>query len=116
MSLEQAIQDNTAAIKALTIALGAKVTAPAAPQEAASSPAPKAQPAGWSAKAAPSQGEPANTAPDYEKEVKPLVLKLVAKNRATVVALLEEYGVKNAQQIAPEKLAEFRDKIQQALA
>lgn len=64
---------------------------------------------------APADEEPA--ALDFDKDVAPLALKLVAdKGREALQGILEEYGVARASQIEDSLLPEFVAKVQEALS
>lgn len=95
MSIEKLLSENTEALRALTIALAANhvplkagaVTPPAA--------APKAAPA-------------TSAALDYEKDVKPLALRVAKeKTRDGLIAVLSEFKVAQANLLKPEQWGAF---------
>lgn len=116
MSIELALQENTAALKAL-FALFSKAGIPApsaatptpAPQAAAPVPVAKEEPIATPAEvsAAPAAKESAPTdALDYNKDVKPLLVKVsTAKGREALVGLLQKFGVAKGDQLPQDKLA-----------
>ena len=89
MSLEQALKENTEAIRALTAALN---QTPVVSEPAAVVPA----------------AEPLK----YEAIQKPF-LKLVSKNRPTAVALLSQLGLKKLDGVQPEQYAEVLKMIEE---
>lgn len=134
MSLEQAIQENTAAIKALIAALGTGATSqPAAPAETTPVEEPKAdaKPTKEKKQSAPAAtpeqkddaaavtDEPASeAAPVIYDDCAASVTKLAkTKGRPAAVALLGEFGLKNLQDAKdkPEVLAQVKAAADAAL-
>lgn len=109
MSLEVLIAENTAAMKALTIALASHhipATAGAAP-----APAPKNPPA------QPPQPKAQGGALDYDKDVKPLTLRVAKeKSREKVVEILSKFGVANANLLKAEQYGDFITACNKALS
>lgn len=105
--LTAALEKNTAAIESMS-----QRPAPAAPSEeqpAESPPSSKGKPAA-------ATPPPADTL-DYEKEVKPLLLKIGEKNgRDALVKFLDELGVKSATDLTPEQYQGAVDKANKVLA
>jgi hypothetical protein len=134
MSIEQKLDDLTSAIRELTAAItGSKAAAPvvqetppegkpsAAQKKDAPAPEPAAPPtpaaAAESAVESPSE-EPAREL-DYDKDVKPLFLKLInKKGRDTAVALIKEFdesATKLNEAVKPEQFAEVVARIEELL-
>lgn len=122
MSLEEALAENTAALKALTAALAkggatvgsvpAKAVAPAAKPAVAAKPAAKlvAKPA---AKAAAEEEAEGIT---YEKDVRPLILELgKAGKRESIASVLANFGVEKGPELTEEQWEEARDLFQAEL-
>lgn len=100
--LEEAIKENTATMKQLIAALtaGAIAAVPGkpAPKAADKPPAPAAQ----------GQGAAAGSALDYEKDVKPLALRVAKeKGREKLVEILGVFKVAQANLLKPEQFNEF---------
>jgi hypothetical protein len=124
MSLEVALQENTKAVLALVAALSRTQTdAPAKTEQPAPAPAKEVKAAPQAAPAAPA--DPIPTPLNYEKDVKPLALKLVnapAKapgqptGRDRMVETLKKYTVRLASEIPAEKLSGFVKDVQAELA
>lgn len=103
MSLEKALEANTAALLALTAALSAnaaisKAAAPASPAATTTPPA-----------AAPAAAKPAPSAAlDYEKDVKPLALRVAKeKTRDGLLAVLGQFNIAQANLLKPEQYGAF---------
>lgn len=97
MSLEQAIQANTAAIEKMIAALGAIGTLPAASAPAtAEKPKTKSEPK--------AEKTPAAPAVDYD-DVKAALGKVAMKARDQAVSLLQKYGATKAVDIKPDQYA-----------
>lgn len=108
MSLEKELAANTEALKALTIALAANHT----PAKGAN----VVQPAA-AATAAPKAPAAQGAALDYEKDVKPLALRVAKeKKREGLVAILDKFKVAQANMLKPEQWAEFIAACNAALA
>lgn len=126
MSLEQAIHENTAAIRDLIAAISKGVpVAPAQVQAVVQEAAPETKPAKKSAVAAPeavssttvseqtdaSHAEAPAAADITLADITTVVLDLgKAGKRAALVSLLAEYGVPKASALDPSKFAEFHTK------
>lgn len=92
--LEAKIDILTAAILALTAAMQGGKPAQAAPQQPAKDKTPPAAPSG--------------AALDYEKDVKPLALRVAKeKNREALVAILGTFKVAQANLLKPEQFGPF---------
>lgn len=113
MSLEKAIEANTAAIIALTAAIAAAAGNKTGPAPAAAPAA--AKPA--AEKPAEQTVREAKTGPlDYEKDVKPLALKVAADlKREGLLGILGKFGAANAQALKPEQYADFVKACNEAL-
>jgi len=104
MSLESIIEANTAAIIALTVAITAQSTA-----GVAGAALPTAKPA---VPAKPATGG----ALDYEKDVKPLALRVAKdKKREGLVEILTQFGVAQANLLKPEQYGPFITACNKAL-
>lgn len=53
--------------------------------------------------------------PDYETEVKPLVLNNAKDHKETIVTILSRFGCKTAKKLQPEQYREFMDRLQNAI-
>lgn len=114
MSIEQALAENTAALRDLVAALKAQpvVGVPAAPAE--KTPEPKAEKKVSAPKKAEKVEAPKVEAPKAEEkpagasydDVKATVFALAKIDRAHAVELLTQFGVTNAQHLKPEQYAE----------
>ena len=111
MSLEQAIQENTAAIKSLqSLIVGLINNAQVPPRPAQAAPVEAAAPT-----AAPTAApEPVTAAFDMDS-CKNKFLKLVASNRNEALRILNVYGVKKLTEIAEDKLPQVYGDILAAL-
>src|SRR5690606_20040571 len=128
MSLEAEIKNLRTSIDKLVEVLSSLPAQPApavpsSPQVAAaasSPPSPQAAPAAATPAApAPSTqqaAEPANAQPDYQKDIKPRVLKLGEQNMDALLELFKEFGVSKAPELKPEQYAAFVEKIDVILA
>lgn len=104
MSLEQTLIEATEAMKALTIALAAHHVPAKAATTTGPAPAAPAAAAKTPAVAAKTQGG----ALDYEKDVKPLTLRVAKeKSRDKVVEILAKFGVTHANMLKPEQFGEY---------
>lgn len=108
--LEEAIKENTATMKQLIAALtaGAIAAVPGkpAPKAADKPPAPAGAATGGT-----------SAALDYEKDVKPLALRVAKeKGRETLVKMLEGFKVAQANLLKPEQFNEFVKSCNTALA
>lgn len=120
MSLEKALAENTEALRALTIALASSHiptkagAAPAAPITGAEA---KTNLAAGKEAAAAAANKGAGTATlDYEKDVKPLALRVAKeKGREKLIGVLKEFGVEQANVLKPEQWGEFTKKCNAAL-
>lgn len=120
MSLEQALADNTAAVKALhahlagapaATPLSAKLDKVEAKIAETAKPAPKTEPKKTAAAPAPKAD-----AVDYEK-VRAAVLALcAAKGKPAGLAVLAEFGVEKATELKAEQYAEALAALEAALA
>src|SRR5690606_4984125 len=125
MSLEAEIKNLRTSIDKLVEVLSSLPAqpAPAVPSSpqvaaAASSP-PSPQAAATAAAPAPSTqqaAEPADAQPDYQKDIKPRVLKLGEQNMDALLELFKEFGVSKAPELKPEQYAAFVEKIDVILA
>lgn len=98
--LEKLIAENTEAMKALTIALAAHHV----PLQAGAA-APSAEPAKTPAK---TEVKATGGALDYEKDVKPLALRVAKeKKREGLVEILTKFGVAQANLLKPEQYNDF---------
>jgi len=104
--LEQVIQENTAAIRALTAALAARSEAPVvAPVPARTAPPPPQ-----------STPAPAAVSVQYDKDVKPLALKLAAtKGKEALVAVLKGFGVERAPDVPVDRHPDLVSALKAAL-
>lgn len=127
MSLEAEIKNLRTSIDKLVEVLSSLPAqpAPAVPSSpqvaaAASSPPQAAQAAATAAAPAPSTqqaAEPANAQTvDYQKDIKPRVLKLGEQNMDALLELFKEFGVSKAPELKPEQYAAFVEKIDVILA
>lgn len=103
MSLEDAIKENTAALKALTAAYGAR----GATQE----PDPDAEPAPAGKAAGKANGE---AKIDYAKEIKPLALALAKSNRTKLLEIYKHFGVNVGTELKPAQYAEAKKMLEEA--
>lgn len=102
--LEKLIEANTTALIALTAALTASRPTTDAPGPAAKQPAEPPKPTSTGAL-------------DYEKDVKPLVLRLAKeKGRDTVLGVLGEFKIAQANLLKPEQYGDFITACNKALA
>ncbi len=112
MSLEQALADNTAAIRELIAAMKAK---PAAQDEAATETAPN-EPQAPATDTTPKSGK-ASSEPEKEKpaespsvtydEVRKLITDIARQSKDKAVATLQRFGVQNGKQLKEDQYAEF---------
>lgn len=109
--LEEAIKENTTVLRALLAALtsgaslaaGVPAKAPAKDTAASKTPADAAKPQ-------------TSAALDYEKDVKPLALRVAKeKNRDALVAILATFGVAQANLLKPEQFGPFTTACNAAL-
>lgn len=115
MSLEQAVQENTAAVRALIAALAGSTIASAANENVAQPDAAKpTKPKAVKTEAAPAPA-PVDIAkdaytpptPDYDKEVAPLLTKVLkAGGRQTLMSLFGRFKVANGGQLKAEQYAQ----------
>lgn len=104
--LEEAIKENTATLKQLIAALQAGAAA-AVPARAAAAPKPAADKPATSSSAA----------LDYEKDVKPLALRVAKdKGREALVEILKGFKVAQANLLKPEQFGEFVKSCNTALS
>ncbi len=125
MSLEAALAENTAAVKALTAALAASGETPVKPKRtAAEKPAaPAAAPAVAPVQSAPAPAARAATS-DTAAPVTPAQIKaagddlsiLAELDRATAVATLAEFGVQKMTAMPQTSIPEFHAKVKAAIA
>lgn len=102
--LEEAIKENTATMKQLIAALQAGARAVTDKPAAAPKAEPKAPPTASSA------------ALDYEKDVKPLALRVAKeKGREALVKILEGFKVTQANLLKPEQFGDFTKQCNTAL-
>lgn len=120
MSLESAIRENTAALEALTAALSTPGLRPQPVDNAPGqdNPPPEALAAYRDHEAtkkdpSPTKNEQAKL--DYDKDVKPYVLRLAAQSRDALRAILDGIGVEKGSQVKPEALPEFLAQVKAAL-
>lgn len=122
MSLELAIQENTAALRDLIARLTAgsptAVTMSATEYvEKLDKPAVEDTKAKEESKPADTKAKTEPVALDYNKEVKPLLLKVSAsKGRDALVELLNKFGVTKGDQLPAEKLADVVAEVNDLLA
>lgn len=133
MSLEIALQENTATLKELISALQSMGKLEIIPVTASKKPAPaKAEapvdtpPAATTAPTTKSQAPAvpetvaeslSEAAPlNYDKDVKPLILKLAGDNRQAVVEVLGRFGVTTAKDLLPEHYAQVIQDVKRVLA
>jgi hypothetical protein len=134
MSLEQVIQENTAAINALIATMVGKGASPSAigtavheavekaltPAEDKAAAAAHLKDKAEKAEAAKEEKAPATPgteALDYEKHVKPAALALAAKKgRDALVAALQPFGCATAKDAKPEQFAALVDALNAAAA
>ncbi len=118
MSLEDAIRENTEAVRRLTDVMAGANTAPVAGTVAKNTAAPAAKPAATKAATAPvtkpvaTKAAPALTYDD----VKVYVLGIAKIDRTAATDLLTEFGVEKAPELTPDQYAPFieRAKVVQA--
>lgn len=111
MSLEQALTENTAALREVIIALAAHHVPGGA---AVTGKAPAEKPAAGKAATPPAT---TGGALDYEKDVKPLALRVAKeKQRDGLVAILTTFGVAQANLLKPEQYGPFITACNTALA
>lgn len=111
MSLEVALEANTKALLALAAALAAGRTD--APK--AATPPPPAQPSAKPPVQPQAQQPQPPAALTYDKDIKPLALKAVAKDKPGYLALLKEFGVEGGPALKAEQLPEFHTKLKALL-
>jgi hypothetical protein len=116
MSLEQALQDNTAALKAFTAAFGSGNALTAAPKALEEKIAKAEKTVAAPAKAATKKEEPASDIPDYEKVVKPAVIAYVKANTREAMdqILLDNFEVKSAKDLKPNQYQALLGKLNEA--
>lgn len=113
MSLEVALQENTAVLKQLLEKLS-HVGAAVAPN---TPPAPKAAP---QPKAEEKPAAPATTTPPpateiaYDRDIKPIALALAKKDRNKLLAIYKELGVNVGTEIKPEQFVKAKELIEAA--
>lgn len=108
MDLAESIRENTAAVQELTAALKAfslPAAAPAKAKPTAEAPAPVAP--------APA---PAAEPMTYDRDVKPLGVKLAGINRNSLVEILESFGVKKGTELTAEQFEPFLAKVTARIA
>jgi hypothetical protein len=120
MSLEQRIEELTAAVKALTEAMGGKATTQTASAPAKEKPEAK-KPDAASEKTAPAKsaecGEPSvSTVALSYGQVKEAILAIAAKNRDHATALLQRYGAKTGKDLTEAQWSEFHADAQRVIA
>lgn len=121
MSLEKALQDNTAAVEKLTAAIvqfAATANGAAAPTPAVKADTEEKAEEKPVKKAAAKAEKKEDPEEKYNAEVKPKVLELVkSKGREAVMAILAEFGadLKSAKDLAPGQYDDFVAKIQAAI-
>ena len=127
MSLENAIQENTAALNALLAALlaGAKVQADqgtTTPVDLAKSKTDEVKPKAESKpkaetkpKAEPKPEPEAPTGPTMD-EIAAACVDLIKKDRPALIALLAEFKVKKASELKPDQFAAFKEELDAKLA
>lgn len=127
MSLEQALQENTVAIRELIAALTNHAPTPAPTKEVeaaaekavekakAKAPAKKTEPAVETAANRSSDADATSDAVTYS-QVSDAVLKLVAaKGRAAATDILTDMGLKSAREAKPEQYAELLAKVAEVM-
>jgi len=105
-----ALKENTEAIRALTAALIASGAIPADVTVNVTPAIPVHPPKAEAAIAA------ALSPLDYERDVKPVGLKLAAKNKQQLTNLLQEFGVTKGTELKPGQFAEFIQLAQRLVA
>lgn len=109
MSLEDAIRENTAAVRELLAAMRGNTSADTAPPKPAKPAAPKA--------AAPAPAPAAEAAAEVTMPMcQDLIRQLAAKNREQAVELLASFNAKKATDVKPADLAKFYADMKTALA
>lgn len=110
MSLEAALQENTSVMRELIARLGAAgVTLPATDAVASSDDTAaetkrEKKPAPDHASKPPQKAEPAFVPPDYEKDVRPLLVKVsTGKGRDALVSLLSQFGAAKGDQLKTDQ-------------
>lgn len=126
MSLEAEIKNLRTSIDKLVEVLSSLPAQPApavpsSPQVAAAASSPPSSPQAAATAAAPAPStqqaaESANAQPDYQKDIKPRVLKLGEQNMDALLELFKEFGVSKAPELKPEQYAAFVEKIDVILA
>jgi hypothetical protein len=107
MSLEDRISENTEALRALTIALAANHVPAVGPKSGPGKPL----------RLRPSPRQPRAAALDYEKDVKPLALRVAKdKGREKLIEILGEFKVAQANLLKAEQWGEFITACNKALA
>jgi hypothetical protein len=116
MSLEEALNRNTAAVEALTAALTKKAPADKAPATPAASK--KSTPPAETQTAPPAEAPAAPAAPAITSKMvaDALVEVVTKKSRDAGVALLKEYDVAKASELKPAQYADFIAACKAALA
>jgi predicted component of type VI protein secretion system len=119
VSLEQALADNTAALKALTVALNTGTPA-AKPTKAVKTPEVAPAPAPAPAAPTPAQASVASTeitvTAEQIKAAGSDLSTLAEKDRAAAVGILAEFGVQKMTAMPPSKIPEFHAKVKAKLA
>lgn len=110
MSLEAAIQENTAAIKQLIAVMSGKPGVTPEVKASASKPA-----AASSVSSPAEKSAPASSAAIAYDDVKKITLALAKQNRDAAVAVLKEFGAENALKLKPEQYADFMKKAEAKL-
>lgn len=116
MTIEANLVELNATLRALIGALEERIplATPATVPERKSDAKPLPKPA---PKLEPVPGvEEAMTALSYEKDVKPLALKAIAKDKVAYVAIVQKLGAKNATEVKPEQYATFVEALKGIVA
>jgi len=114
MSLEEAVKENTAAIRELIAALKNNAAPVKAAPAQASAPKPAAPPAASPVSAAPaSAAGTVITDDDIRKEMNPIIARI---GRDKVAEILKKYGAEKAINVPQERRAEFLAEAKKAVA
>lgn len=108
--LVKALQENTAAIRALTAVYAGRPGADGGPTTLTPSPSPAANPAGGDGTL-----KKTDTELDYARDVKSFAVKLATANKPEFMKLLAERGVAKATELSPDQLPMFLMDLKVAL-
>lgn len=111
---QKALEANTAALSAFLAHIGSTKSNPAT--TARPQPAPQQPPAKQEQSASPAAEQKSLAVVlDYTKDVRPVAVRLIDKDRAKMVEILTKHGVKLATELKADKLPAFLADVKAAL-